>query len=366
MKTLCILILTLLISTNTNAARWNAETTDWGNNPHPVIGDWGFDRPGYPKGLYIHGVTVKEGKRVKNPVIYDNDVYDNVFEDEWMFAMAARNKLNLATVVITPVLTDFWGFFKPEWISTAFDSRDLAWNSSRNPYTLPAIKIGYWGLNERDQSHNIKSEGAQAYVDIINEQYRKNPDCPVIINIGGQGATLASAYCIDPSIAEKCIVYYTDLRVYNGHYRWASELVAKNFRVVSWGDDNWWMYKKKQNEWNVLPRPEHALARENDERSGEWALLTDMKQPMLDHMVHQFRHRGEYSNDERHIYADGYHDGGFIHAWLPNIFSDAELREVRGGEVLHITEFNTENEAAVKSQTMSALLNRKAYKHKKK
>ena len=362
MRTLCIFVLSLLISANANAARWNKETTDWSANPHPQIGDWGFDRPGYPKGLYIHGVTVKEGKRVKNPLIYDNDVYDNVFDDEWMFAMAARNKLNLAAVIITPVLTDFWGFFKPEWISTAFTSRDIAWNSSRNPYSLPAIKVGYWGLNEQDQSHNIKSEGAQAYVDIINEQYRKNPDCPVIINIGGQGATLASAYCIDPSIAEKCIVYYTNLRVYNGHYRWASELIAKNFRVVSWGEDNWWMHKKKQNEWNVLPCPDHAKAKDNDAHSGEWALLTDMNQPMLNHMVYQFQHRSEYSNDEKASYFDAYGDGTFIHAWLPSIFSDAELRIVRGGEVLHITKFNAENKAAVKKITMQCLLNKKAYK----
>ena len=46
------------------AARWNKETIDWSKNPHPVVGDWGFDRPGYPKGLYIHGITVKEGQKV--------------------------------------------------------------------------------------------------------------------------------------------------------------------------------------------------------------------------------------------------------------------------------------------------------------
>ena len=51
--------------------------------------------------------------------------------------------------------------------------------------------------------------------------------------------TIATGRTIDPSIADKCIVYYTDIRVYNGHYKWASEIIAKNFRVVSWGDDNW-------------------------------------------------------------------------------------------------------------------------------
>ena len=90
-----------------------------------------------------------------------------------------------------------------------------------------------------------------------------------------------------------------------------------------------------------------------------------MKNPMLDHMVYQFQHRGEYSNDEKHIYADGYHDGGFIHAWLPQIFSDAELKTVRGSEVLHITSFTEENEAAVKVLTMETLLNGEAYNKSK-
>lgn len=361
----CTLMLALLsmlgFPQSADAARWNKETTDWSKNPKPQIGDWGFDRPGYPKGLYIHGVTVKEGKKVKNPVIYDNDVFDDVFEDEWMYAMASLSKLDIAALIVTPVLTDFWGFYHHDWIQTAYDSRNLAIESGINEKLLPQIVIGTEAESEKLGEKKL-SEGAHLYVKIINEQYKKDPSRPVIINIGGQGATLASAYCIDPSIADKCIVYYTDIKVYNGHFKWASEIVAKNFRVVSWGQDNWWMYKKNQNEWNVLPRPANPRAKQNDVNSGEWALLTEMKVPMLDHMVHQFQHRSEYSDDSKHSYADGYHDGGFIHAWLPNIFSDAELQIVRGGEVLHVTRFTAENEAAVKRFTMGILLNPKTYK----
>ena len=358
-----ILIIFMCFSASLSAARWNAETKDWSKNPHPVIGDWGFDRPGYPKGLYIHGITVKEGKRVKNPVIYDNDVYDDVFEDEWMYAMASLKKLKIAALIITPVLTDGWGFYHPDWIKTAHDSRNNALNSGIKEKHLPEIVIGTEANNEKE-GENKPSEAAHLYVKIINEQYKRNPKLPVIVNIGGQGATLASAYCIDPSIAEKCIVYYTDIRVYNGHYEWASKVIGKHFRVVSWGDDNWWIIKNNQNEWNVLPRPAKAFARDNDENSGEWKLFTDMNVPMLDHLVHQFRNRGEYCNDGERIYGDAYGDGTFIHAWLPNIFTDAELKEVRGEgtEALHITKFTEKNEAAVKKFTMDILLNTKVYK----
>lgn len=353
----------MLLPTLVLAARWNAETKDWSKNPHPVVGDWGFDRPGYPKGLYIHGITVKEGKRVKNPVIYDNDVYDDVFEDEWMYAMSSLGQLRIAALIVTPVLTDFWGFYKPEWIATAHESRNYAIQSGIAEKKLPPITIGTEAESEKNAEERM-SEGAKRYVEIINSHYKKHPKLPVIINIGGQAATLASAYCIDPSIAEKCIVYYTDICVYNGHFEWASKLVSKHFRVVSWGQDNWWRAKNKQNEWRVLPRPLHAKASDNDAMSGEWALFTQMDVPMLHHLVHQFRYRKEYSNDKEQFYADGYHDGGFIHAWLPSIFSEAVLRDVRGEntEALHITSFTTENEAAVKTFTMQTLLNRRAYK----
>lgn len=361
-KKLLLTLFAFAAVTNAQAARWNAETTDWSLNPHPVIGDWGFDRPGYPEGLYIHGITVKEGHKVKNPVIYDNDVYDDVFEDEWMYAMASLGRMNLVGLIVTPVLTDFWTFSHPDWVDTAHDSRNNALASGIDPDCLPPITVGTEAESEQ-AGENKLSEGAELYVKLINENYAKHPDRPMIINIGGQGATLATAYGLDPSIADKCIVYYTDIRVYNGHYEWASRIIAANFRVVSWGDDNWWIVKRCQNEWNVLPRPDHCRASENDPMSGEWRLLTEMHNPMLDHMVHQFRMRGEYSNDGR--CSDAYADGTFIHAWLPGIFTDAELREVRGAEVLHITSFTEQDEAEVKALTMDTLLDPRAYRFKK-
>lgn len=348
MKKVLVLV-ALLFPALVMAARWNAETKDWSKNPHPVVGDWGFDRPGYPKGLYIHGITVKEGKRVKNPVIYDNDVYDDVFDDEWMYAMASLKKLQIAALIVTPVLTDFWDFSHLDWIKTALDSRQLALKSGISERILPPITIGTEAESEKAGEGKI-SDGARLYVELINKHHKRHPDRPMIVNIGGQSATLASAFCIDPGIADKCIVYYTDIKVYNGHYEWASKLVAKNFRVVSFGDKPWWIAKPTQDEWNVLPRP------------NEWHLLADMKVPMLDHIVHQFRNRGEYVREGS--CADGYHDGGFMHAWIPGMHKKAELMEVRGEgtEALHIMDFTKAEEELVKEQATEVLLNPKAYK----
>jgi len=76
------------------AARWRPRTTDWSSNVSPVLGDWGFDRPGFPSSLYIHGVTVPAGQSMTNPVIYDNDVYDDVFDDELAMVMASEGEIS--------------------------------------------------------------------------------------------------------------------------------------------------------------------------------------------------------------------------------------------------------------------------------
>ena len=344
------------------AARWNPRTTDWKENPSPSIGDWGFDRPGYPEGLYIHGITVKARQKVTNPVIYDNDVYDDVFDDELCFIMASLGEMNLVGLIVTPVLTDFWGFSKPNWKGTAYDSRNRAEASGIRMEALPPITIGTEASSEKEGQQK-DSAGARLYVEVINEHFERDPTHPVIVNIGGQSATLASAFCLDPLIADRCIVYYTDIRVYNGHYQWASRLVAKNFRVVSWGDDNWWIPKRAQNEWRVLPRPEQREGEDNGPNSGEWRQLTEMEIPLLDHLVYQFQHRGEYCRGDSK--GDCYGDGTFLHAWLPGMFDDAALKEVRGSEVLHVTKFTPRNEEIVKNFTLPLLLNRNAYLYKR-
>ncbi len=281
-----------------------------------------------------------------------------MFDDEWAYAMASLGRMDLAGLIVTPVLTDFWGFSKPGWKETALDSRANAEASGMRMEGIPPITVGTEAESERSGERK-DSAGARLYVRLINEQFERDPGRPLIVNIGGQGATLASAYTIDPGIAEKCVVYYTDLKVYNGHYRWASELVARNFRVVSWGDDHWWITKPCQDRWRVLPRPEHCETEDNGPRSGEWRRLTDLGVPLLDHMVHQFRNRSEYSRGERK--ADGYLDGTFIHAWLPGLFADAALMEVRGSEALHVTSFTPENERRAKEFTLEVLLNPGAY-----
>ncbi|MGL6194096.1 MAG: hypothetical protein ACRC2T_04660 [Thermoguttaceae bacterium] len=342
-------------------ARWNPQTIDWNNNSVPKIGDWGFDRPGFPKGLYIHGITVKDGEAVTNPLVYDNDVWDDVFCDELSFVMASSGEMNLVAQIVTPVLTDGWGFYHSDWLQTAREARNIAIQSGLDSTRIPEVIVGTEADSEK-AGERKDSAGARFYVEFINKHFANDPDKPVIVSIGGQAATLASAYCIDPTIAEKFIVYYTDAPEYNGHYEWASKLVGKHFRIINFGAPLcWWPRRNTQADWVVLPRPEFPNADQNDINSGEWKQLTDLHVPMLDAMVQAFKHRGEYCNGNQ--LGDGYLDGTFFHAYFPSMYTGAELRNIRGEatESIYVTEFSEESQKAFKAFANKRLLDPKAY-----
>ena len=103
-----------------------------------------------------------------------------------MYAMASLGRMNLVGLIVTPVLTDFWTFPHPDWVDTAHDSRNNALASGIDPDCLPPITVGTEAESEQ-AGENKLSEGAELYVKLINENYAKHPDRPMIINIGGQG-----------------------------------------------------------------------------------------------------------------------------------------------------------------------------------
>jgi hypothetical protein len=47
-----------------SADRWRERTADWQAKTNFSLGDWGLDRPGYPAGLYLHGITRPEGQNL--------------------------------------------------------------------------------------------------------------------------------------------------------------------------------------------------------------------------------------------------------------------------------------------------------------
>lgn len=373
----CIALLCLLaLPAPAPAATWRAMTSDWSENPDPVVGDWGFDRPGYPRGLYIHGVTMSEGyfpaNALPNPVIYDNDEYADILDDDVLCVMASLGRITLAAQIVTPI--DPKGVFKERWQRSAFWHHDRCLRSGMCRKQIPEPVIGNtWAEPDPD------SPGARAYVETILSWYRDHPDKPVLVAMGGQSATLASAYRRDPAIADKVIVFYVSANAYNGHLAWASELVCRNMRVVH-AFHYWWPEVGRPNELQALPRNDSA--KWND-ISGEWAVLDNLKDilgrdslPFIDDpyrdkfncggLLERLQRNNQYNGGHHHKGwgDDAYSDGNIFVAWEPSMYRTAILRTVRGGRVID-HEYNLDwlNRRAIHAASYPFLSNPDAYRN---
>ena len=147
-------------------------TTDWGQNPSPVVGDWGFDRPGYPQGLYIHGVTVRRANGSRTRSSTTTTCTTTCSTTSGPSPWRASGRMNLAGLIVTPVLTDGWGFSHPDWIKTATEARDRAPASGMRMDRIPPITVGTEAESER-AGERKDSAGARLYVRLINEQFEQ-------------------------------------------------------------------------------------------------------------------------------------------------------------------------------------------------
>jgi hypothetical protein len=357
-------------------AVWKAETTDWSKNPEPTLGDWGFDRPGYPKGLYLHGVTLPEGyfpgKALPNPIIYDNDEYADVLDDDVLCAMASLGKITLLAQIITPI--DPKGVFKEAWQESAFWHYDRCRRSSMCMRRIPEPTIGNTGAIP-----DPESDGAKAYVDLILSWHAVHPDTPLLIAMGGQSATLASALQRNPAIADKVIVFYVSANAYNGQLAWASEIVCQNMRVLN-AFHYWWPEVGSPNQLQALPRNNSS---DWNDLSGEWAVLSALKDklglkslPFIDDPYeNKFNCGGFLERLKRnHQYNSGHHqkkwgddaysDGNIFVAWEPSMYRNVRFRDIRGGQVLD-HEYNLEwvNRRAIHAASYPFISDPNAYRN---
>lgn len=351
-----ITIFVLAIISQAHALQWNDRTTDWSNNPDPVLGDWGFDRPGYPDGLYIHGVTARTGKKVENPIIYDNDEYADILDDDVLMALASLGEVNLAGLIITPVRAAvFKGRHMPAWEKSAYLTRERAVRSGMKH--IPAITLGNTS-NEAQKN----TAGARLYVETIRRQYEKHPGRPVIVAMGGQSLTLASAYLMDKSIADKVVVFYVAAYAYNGHDRWASEIVCRNMLVLDM-DHHDWPQQERPDRFKALPSNDAARF---DTVAGQWKVLSDVDVPFLKAPYQDKFNPGGVVSRLQHnasVYGNGdaYSDGSFFVALNPACFRDVVLKQVRGGRVLWVNGPEAINSEAFHAIAYPALSNPEAY-----
>jgi hypothetical protein len=190
------------------------------------------------RGLQIRGV---DGD---NPLIYDNDWWFDTPDKNYLWAKASLGQANLRGNIVT---RDMWDWQKgylyklQQGMEDAEKSIAIARRSGVK--NIPDPTPGCDAVFERPASEYIKdtkvvpSKGSEL---IVAEARKASREKPLVVFVGGPLNTVANAYLMDPTIAERMIVFMTDLRGYNGKDPWANYIVASRCRLINYGAHVWW------------------------------------------------------------------------------------------------------------------------------
>ncbi len=177
-----------------------------------------------------------EGIAPENPtnrIIWDNDYYEDVVDVYTLWARAAVCEANVVGNIVTVELNS-GGFF--------FHEADYAWNLTQAsgwqniPYPIEGARHN---LSHLVSNNMLGSPGATL---IVQQAHLSTPECPLFVSIGGQITTVGEAYMMDPSIADRIIVFQAAPYIHNGVDDFARTTVQNHLKFVvhRYGGAEWW------------------------------------------------------------------------------------------------------------------------------
>jgi hypothetical protein len=177
-----------------------------------------------------------------NPVIFDNERWDNGPDDEYIWAKASAGSLDLRGNIVT---RDFH-------TGTGMDgqlrrARQELWEARMAGFAnLPEITLGATAKLAWPDSgflEDIPSMPSAGSELIVAEARKATPEKPLLVVVGGPLTTVANAYLTDPSIAPRMIVAGTFTYGMQPEDTVANYLVARKCRFLQWARDYVWAGK---------------------------------------------------------------------------------------------------------------------------
>jgi hypothetical protein len=199
-----------------------------------------------PEHTVENGAVHLTGVGPDNPIIYDNDWWFDVFDNNYLWAQASLGKANLRGNIVTRDMWD-WdkGYLYPmqQCVDDAEKALKLARDSGLK--NIPNATLGSDRVLNRPESGRIEdttphpTPGSQL---IVAEAKKASPGKPLLVIVGGPQTTVANALLTNPEIAPNLVVF--NLMVssfnYNGKDGWSAYIVAKQTRYVDWGVGQFW------------------------------------------------------------------------------------------------------------------------------
>lgn len=178
-----------------------------------------------------------------NPIIIDNDEYDDVYDQDYLMALASIGEIQLKGIITSSSITPY----NPYVLSADFDrmhADKLAAASAATASGLKNIPTPIEGVKgnltkplsgDIDDTISIGSAGSTL---IVTQANLASVEVPLVVVVGGPLTTVADAYLIDPTIANKVIVAYlgdstSGMDGYNGWADgWAANIVLQRIKMV--------------------------------------------------------------------------------------------------------------------------------------
>ncbi len=197
-----------------------------------------------------HAVT-EQGVRLRgvgpdSPIIYDNDWWFDVFDNNYLWAQASLGRADLRGNIVS---LDMWDWQKGYHykMQQCVDDANKALKLARDSGLchIPDLTLVSDRVLERPASGRIEDTAAQETPGsrlIVAEARKASRARPLVIVVGGPLTTVANALLTDPEIAPNVVVFGLTVSYYgyNGKDGWSTYIVAKKAPLVEWATRSFW------------------------------------------------------------------------------------------------------------------------------
>jgi hypothetical protein len=187
-----------------------------------------------------------DGVGPDNPIVYDNDWWFDVFDNNYLWAQASLGTADLRGQIVTRDMWDWEKGYKYLMADCWKDAeKALRLAQQAGLRNLPTFSRGSDHVLARPASGRIEDTEPQTTDGsrlIVAEGKKASPAKPLLIISGGPLTTVANALLTNPEIAPNLVVFniLVGSYGYNGKDGWSAFIVAKKTRYVDWGGGKFW------------------------------------------------------------------------------------------------------------------------------
>lgn len=201
------------------------------------------------KGVHIRGVGPE------SPILYDNDWWFDVFDNNYLWAQAHLGNAKLRGNIVTRDMWDHPNYLYSMKVCLQDAEKALRLARASGLKNIPDITRGSGRVLNRPESGRIedtKPDPTPGSRWIVEEARKASPDRPLVIVAGGPLTTVANALLTEPSVAPNIVVFVISVSQYgyNGKDGWSAYIVAEKAPLVEWATGSFW-------ERNSVFEPEH-------------------------------------------------------------------------------------------------------------